>query len=174
MFGAFLLLGKFLSGFRSELMYISLIENIMSSLTHLHAFQLLVLLPQFKEIIFSACTKRINLLILKFRQAINHCFKVLQAVKLAYANKTKESITSQKFCFREFWQIANSVLNKSKSAIPLLFNGPEVLSSSSDKAKVFAEHFPKKHKQKNKHNLFLTITIKLHKCNKKGTVTLKY
>ena len=30
----------------------------------------------------------------KFRQASNHCKRVLQAVKLAYANKTKESTTS--------------------------------------------------------------------------------
>ena len=30
----------------------------------------------------------------KFRQASNHCKRVLEAPKLAYANKTKESITS--------------------------------------------------------------------------------
>ena len=36
---------------------------------------------------------------------------------------------------------ANIVLNKGKSAIPPLFNGPEVLSSASDKAKLFAENF---------------------------------
>ena len=40
-----LLLVNFVSRFRLELMYISLIENIRSSLTHLHGFQLLVLLP---------------------------------------------------------------------------------------------------------------------------------
>ena len=40
-----------------------------------------------------------------------------------------------------FCRIANSVLNKGKSAIPPLFNGPEVLSSASDKAKLFAENF---------------------------------
>ena len=34
----------FVSGLRLELMYISLIKNIMSSLFHLHGFQLLVLL----------------------------------------------------------------------------------------------------------------------------------
>ena len=39
--------------------------------------------------------------------------------------------------------IANSVLNKGKSAIPPLFNSPEVLSSASDKAKLFAENFSK-------------------------------
>ena len=41
------------------------------------------------------------------------------------------------------WRIANSVLNKGKSAIPPLFNSPEVLSSASDKAKLFAENFSK-------------------------------
>ena len=77
----------------------------------------------------------------KFRQASNHCKRVLEAAKLTYANKTKESITSQKLGSRDFWRIANSVLNKGKSAIPPLFNGPEVLSSASDKAKLFAENF---------------------------------
>ena len=79
----------------------------------------------------------------KFRQASNCCKRVLEAAKLAYANKTKESITSQKLGSRDFWRIANSVLNKGKSAIPPLFNGPEVLSSASDKAKLFAENFSK-------------------------------
>ena len=39
------LLVNFVSGFRLELMYISLIVSIRSNLTHLHGFQLLVLLP---------------------------------------------------------------------------------------------------------------------------------
>ena len=68
---------------------------------------------------------------------------VLEAAKLAYATKTKESITSQKLGSRDFWQIAYSVLNKGKSAIPPLFNGPEVLSYASDKAKLFAKNFSK-------------------------------
>ena len=54
-----------------------------------------------------------------------------------------EFITSQKLGSRDFWRIANSVLNKGKSAIPPLFNGPEVLSFASDKAKLFAENFSK-------------------------------
>ena len=66
---------------------------------------------------------------------------VLEAAKLAYATKTKESITSQKLGSRDFWRISNSVLNKGKSAIPPLFNGPEVLSSASEKAKLFAKNF---------------------------------
>ena len=79
----------------------------------------------------------------KFRQASNRCKRVLEAAKLAYANKTKESITSQNLASWDFCRIANSVLNKGKSAILPLFNGPEVLSSASDKAKLFAENFSK-------------------------------
>ena len=56
---------------------------------------------------------------------------------------TKASIFSQKRGSRDFWRITNSVLNKGKSAIPPLFNSLEVLSSASDKAKLFAENFSK-------------------------------
>ena len=55
----------------------------------------------------------------------------------------KLHLTSQKLGSRDFWQIANSVLNKGKSAIPPLFNGSKVLSSASEKAKLFAENFSK-------------------------------
>ena len=41
-------------------------------------------------------------------------------------------------------QIANSALNKSKSAIPPLFNSPEVLSFQSHKVKLFAKNFSKR------------------------------
>ena len=77
------------------------------------------------------------------RQASNRCKRIIEAAKLAYANKTKESITSQKLGSLDFWRKSNSVLNKGKSAIPPLFNGPEVLSSASDKAKLFAKNFSK-------------------------------
>ena len=60
-----LLLVNFASGFRLELMYISLIENIRSSIIHLHGFHLLVLLPEFIEITFFICTKEKYLLILR-------------------------------------------------------------------------------------------------------------
>ena len=81
----------------------------------------------------------------KFRQASNCCKRVLKAVKLAYANKTKESITSQKRGSQDFWQIANSVLSKGKSVMPMppLFNTLEVFSSASDKAKLFVKSFAK-------------------------------
>ena len=55
----------------------------------------------------------------------------------------QESITSQKLGFWDFWPIANSVLNKGKSAIRPLFNGPAVSSSASDNVKLFAKHFSK-------------------------------
>ena len=69
----------------------------------------------------------------KFRKASHRCKNVLEAAKLANANKTKESITSRK--------IGNSDLNIGKSTIPPLFNGPEMLSSASDKGKLFDETF---------------------------------
>ena len=40
-----------------------------------------------------------------------------------------------------FWGNASNLLNKGKSGIPPLFNGQEVLSSASDKAKLFPENF---------------------------------
>ena len=138
------LLVNFVSGFGLEFMYISLIENNQVK-THSSAW-------------FSAsCTAAIvhgNHFFrsyqkvkssdskVRFRQASNRCKRVLEAVKLAYANKTKESITSQKLGSRDFWRIANSVLNKGKSPIPPLINGPEVLSAS-DKSKLFTELFRK-------------------------------
>ena len=39
----------------------------------------------------------------KFRQASNRCKRVLEAAKLAYANKTKEYITSQILSSQDFW-----------------------------------------------------------------------
>ena len=44
---------------------------------------------------------------------------------------------------RDFWRIANNVLNKNKSAVPSLFNSREVLFPLYHKAKLFAEKFSK-------------------------------
>ena len=52
-------------------------------------------------------------------------------------------MTFQKLGSCDFWRIGNSVLNKEESAVSPQFNGPEVLSSSSDKAKLFAKNFSK-------------------------------
>ena len=73
-----------------------------------------------------------------FRQASSRCKWVVEATKLAYATKTKESVTSQKLGSQDFWRVANSVLSKGKYAIPPLFSGLEVLSSASDKADLFS------------------------------------
>ena len=55
--------------------------------------------------------------------------------------KTKEFISSQKRGSWGFLRIANSALGKGKYAIPPSFNAPEMLSSASDKAKLFAKNF---------------------------------
>ena len=68
----------------------------------------------------------------KFRQVSNRWKRALEAVKLACANITEESITSQKLGSRDLWRIVNNVFSKGKYAIPPLFNGPEVLSSASE------------------------------------------
>ena len=79
----------------------------------------------------------------KFKQASNHYKRVLEADKLAHANKTRESVTSQKLGSRDVWRIANNVLSRGKPAVPPLFNSPKVLPSSSDKAKFFVKIFSK-------------------------------
>ena len=66
---------------------------------------------------------------------------VLEATKLAYPTKTKESITFQKRGSQEFWRIASNVLNKGKSVMPPLFNRPEVLSSALDKVQLLLKIF---------------------------------
>ena len=55
----------------------------------------------------------------------------------------QESTTSHKLRSQDLRQIANSVLNKDKSAMPSLFSSLEVLSSASDKAKLLAKNFSK-------------------------------
>ena len=77
----------------------------------------------------------------KFRQASHHCKKIIEAAKLAYANKTWEFNTFHKFGYCNFWQVLNSVLSKCKSTISPLFNGPEVLSSVSDMEEIFLKIF---------------------------------
>ena len=131
-----LLLVNFVSGFRLELMCLSLIVSTRSNLTQLHGFQLIVLLLHRNHFFRLHQQNKSSESKVKFRLAINRCKRVLEASKFAYANKTKKSITSQKPGSRDFWRIANSVLNKGKSAIPSLFSDPEMLSYASDKGKI--------------------------------------
>ena len=53
-----------------------------------------------------------------FRQASNRCKKVLEAALLAYANKTKESITAQKRGSQDFWGMI--ILFSTKVNLPYL------------------------------------------------------
>ena len=53
----------------------------------------------------------------------SNCYKrVLETAKLIYTNKTKEFITYHRLGSQEVCQIANSIVNKGKSAIPPMFN----------------------------------------------------
>ena len=97
----------------------------------------------------------------KFRQASNCCKRVLQLPNLHMLIK-QESITSQKLGCRDFWQVGNSVLRKGKSAIPPLFSDPEVLSSASDKPKLFAEKFSK-NSNSDDSGIYLPVSPPSHK-----------
>ena len=76
-----------------------------------------------------------------FRDSRNHCKRVLEEAKSNYAEATRCSIASQRIGSRDFWRICNSILNRGKSAIPPLFNGPEVLTAFMDKANRFVRNF---------------------------------
>ena len=101
----------------------------------------------------------------KLRQASNCCKRVLEVARLTYGNQTKESITSKKIGSQDFWWIANGVLNKGKSAIPFLFNSPEVLSSPRDKAELLAGNFCK---NSNLVDLGISLTVYSFRTNLKS------
>ena len=93
-----LLLVTFVGEFRLELIYIDIIVSTRSSLTHLRGFSAscaaaIVYRNHFFRFYQQNKSSESKV---KFRQASNCCKRVLEAAKLAYANKTKESITSQK------------------------------------------------------------------------------
>ena len=144
--GFLLLLVNFVSRFRLELIYIYIYIHI-----HIHTYIYLIyqvrphLSPSFSAACAATIVHRNHSFPLyqtdksseskeKFRQATNCYKRVLEAAKLTYANKIKRSITSHKLGSQDFWQIVNSILNKSKSAIHPLFKDPDLLSSASDKA----------------------------------------
>ena len=119
-----------------ELMFISIIVSTRSNLTHVCDFQLFILLPQFTEITFFVCTINKSESKLKFRQTITIAKGFLKLPNFNMLLKQKNPSLLRNLAFKDFWQIANSVLNKCKFAIPPLFNGLEVLSSASDKKKL--------------------------------------
>ena len=64
-------------------------------------------------------------------------------LKLPYLHmlQKQDSIDSHKLGSLDVWRNANSVLNNGKSVTTPLFNDLEVLSYTSDKAKLFAKNF---------------------------------
>ena len=133
-----MLLVNFVSGFRLELMSICLIVRVRSSPTHLHGFSCWCCYHSLQKSHFFCLDQQNKSFESKgrFRQASN-CYKmVLEAAKLAYANETKESITSWKLGSQDFWEIVGSVLSIGKSTIPHLFKIPEMLSSASGKTEL--------------------------------------
>ena len=57
-----------------------------------------------------------------FRQASNHCKRALEAAKLVYANKTKESITSQKLGFPGTFGKFSTVFSTERNLLYLLYS----------------------------------------------------
>ena len=98
-----LLLVNFVSGFRLEMMYISLIKNIRSSLIHLHSAACAPAIVQRNHFFRLHQMDKSSDSKSTFRQTTNCWKRVLEAAKLAYANKTKGSITSKKLSSQDFW-----------------------------------------------------------------------
>ena len=65
--------------------------------------------------------------------------KVLQAVEITYASKTKVKLSLP----RNLIHVTFVFFSKDKSALPSIFNGLEVLSSASDETNLFTENFSK-------------------------------
>ena len=72
--------------------------------------------------------------------SLQRAFLKLQTFHMLIKQKSPSLIRNW---FWGLWQIATSVLNEGKSAIPPQFNCPEVLSSASDKVKLFATIYSK-------------------------------
>ena len=66
---------------------------------------------------------------------------MLRDAKTSYAKSVQDSIDQERLGPREFWRITYKILNRGKSPIPAIINGPGVISSSLDKAKVFGSIF---------------------------------
>ena len=85
----------------------------------------------------AACLAAIKITYFVFTNSIskaqNHCSRVLEAAKLAYANKKIVSLL-RNMTPKTFGELPS--LCKDKSSMPPLFNDPEVLSSSFDNAEL--------------------------------------
>ena len=81
----------------------SLIKNIRSSLIHLHSAACAPAIVQRNHFFRLHQMDKSSDSKSTFRQTTNCWTRVLEAAKLAYANKTKGSITSKKLSSQDFW-----------------------------------------------------------------------
>ena len=93
---------------------IFLIVNIRSSFTHVHGFQLLVLLPLFIEIIFFVCTNRINLVDLKSSSAKQKVAKGFLKLSNLYMLKNPKKVDHLSESWLSGLLMNCCVLNKGK------------------------------------------------------------
>ena len=76
-----------------------------------------------------------------FRTARNHCKRILRNAQYSYAKSIQARIGSESLGSREFWRITNKVLNRGKASIPTLVVDSSQVTSSKDKANIFASKF---------------------------------
>ena len=135
---------------------LSLIVNIRSSFTHLHSSSLTHLHSSSISSCLCSChSSQKSHHFFRFYQQNKSSEFIVSSDRLVIIAKgflklpklhmliKQDSITSQKPGSRDFWRISNSALTKGRFAIPSLFNGPELLPSASDKAKLWAKKFSK-------------------------------
>ena len=77
----------------------------------------------------------------EFKNARNHCKRVLRNAQQSYAESIQARIGQEALGSKEFWRITNKVLGRGKAAIPTLIEGPTQVISSTDKANIFASKF---------------------------------
>ena len=138
-----LLLVNSVSGIKLELIYISLILSILSSLTHLRSFQLLVLLSHVVGVTFFRLYQqhKSSESKVEFRQVSSCCRRVFEAAKLSYANKTKESSLPRNLALRTFGELLIVFSTKVNLVYLLCSTILLYLSSASEKAKLFTKCF---------------------------------
>lgn len=71
----------------------------------------------------------------------SYCKRVLENAKNIYAQTLQDKVDNKNFGFCRFWKILNAILSRDKLAVPYTINGPEIISSSLDKAKLFVMNF---------------------------------
>ena len=76
-----------------------------------------------------------------FRPASNWCSRVIKSAKEGDAELVKEKIRNERIGSRKFLGRINRILNRGKSPIPIIANGPEFPSSSAVKAFLFGKLF---------------------------------